>query len=428
MKPSKFFGKWKFIFFITSFIFFFLPPFYFLNIKSIFFQTHTIAKYILLILFIYAINHWREKKIKAHSDPILFFFILLYFISQSVSVFTAYNIQAFLGIYQYIFFGLSAFFLSSYFFKTKKDISIFFRFIVSIVILHISYEFILYFFPQSFLFLKTILYEKYWEAIFIEISRGKFFLDMYDYALIPILLFIYIQSKRVYIKIGMIFLINTIIFFSFLSNFRIPFLLSLSSLGFSLVYFFKKIGKNMWIFIASALISCIFAYNIANVRVGYNVAQRFISSPEKAGFSSAEDTISRSYLWNRALEFGLSSPIIGIGLGNFYDYMPQSKNFGASLFDWRNNLIRSASQHPHNIFLQTFAESGFFGLISFTGLIILFIIRDFFILKKEPHISGALIISFWSLFIFGLFHNAFILQYLVLFWSLRGVLSNIDLY
>jgi len=121
-------------------------------------------------------------------------------------------------------------------------------------------------------------------------------------------------------------------------------------------------------------------------------------------------------------EMAQSQPLFGVGLGNYYDNLPPEKKNFLSLSNWQNKEAQIASTNPHNIFAQILSELGFLSLLFYLIMISYFAISDIKILLTQNNFTKAIIISFWSLFIFSLFNPTTTLTYNSLFWILRALI------
>ncbi len=113
-------------------------------------------------------------------------------------------------------------------------------------------------------------------------------------------------------------------------------------------------------------------------------------------------TIDRVGLWMAAIELFKQSPIVGIGLNNYYDFYPPYHPF-FGIFHLK------AMRVAHNLYLNTLAENG---IIGFTVLILIIIILFRFLIKqfKNPLITENgkdLVIIVMAYFVYFLIHNLF---------------------
>jgi len=125
----------------------------------------------------------------------------------------------------------------------------------------------------------------------------------------------------------------------------------------------------------------------------------------------------------KSLEVGRIS-FLGAGLGNYYDNLSNQEKFSNSLLSSFNPLNQGAQEYVHNIFGLIISESGYISLLIFLLILSYFIKTDLKILleNKNNYKKKLIIISFWSLFSYGLFNPAIPASYQFLFWGLRGLL------
>ncbi|MCM8787965.1 MAG: O-antigen ligase family protein, partial [Candidatus Omnitrophica bacterium] len=152
-----------------------------------------------------------------------------------------------------------------------------------------------------------------------------------------------------------------------------------------------------------------------------NTIERIIEPSE----TETKTITTRFDWWRQSIEMGLSSPFFGIGLNNFYEYLSPKIKITNALFGSRNKLPQITATHPHSIFFQTFAETGFLGIISLTLLLGYFVKKDFEVFRKKNISCNLMIVSFWSLFLFGVFNPPITLQYIILFWFLRVLIIKL---
>lgn len=122
----------------------------------------------------------------------------------------------------------------------------------------------------------------------------------------------------------------------------------------------------------------------------------------------------------KSLDIGKIS-LLGAGLGNYYDNLNTNEKIGKSLLSWFNLLNQGSKEYVHNIFGLIISESGYLSFFVFLLILLFFIKNDFKILFNNDY-KKAIIISFWSLFSYGLFNPIIPGSYQFLFWGLRGLL------
>jgi len=186
--------------------------------------------------------------------------------------------------------------------------------------------------------------------------------------------------------------------------------------------FIFRIGLHNLLFkIFLLIVFLFFGFQLSIRYIGYNSLDRLIS-PDVADYTSLD---TRQYFGAKSIEMFLSSPITGVGLGNYYDNLPSSDKISQSIFQWQNNLKIISFNHPHNIFFATIAETGIMGLVTFVSLIIYFFISDCYMIKSQvSKLYKSFILSFWCLFIYSLLNPSNTFSYLTQFWFLRGIIYS----
>jgi O-antigen ligase len=87
---------------------------------------------------------------------------------------------------------------------------------------------------------------------------------------------------------------------------------------------------------------------------------------------------SRLYYWNAAIDMGHERPLFGRGVGMFdarfwpWVLAQQGSPMGAYDRDFMPAIIRRTAQHPHDEYLEVFAEQGYVGLAFFLALLLFF--------------------------------------------------------
>jgi O-antigen ligase len=286
-------------------------------------------------------------------------------------------------------------------------------------ILNIVVQLIVYFKPQpEYSILLNIIYEPLVKEIQTGEYHGRFFAGFfYDGALLAFTYFyLFLKSKSKLFKIFYIIWTTAIFFIAQISNFRIVLVVALMSLfGSLLIHFQKKV--------VLLLIVIFIGLYIGNV-----ISTTFYSSSSLGRLLfTAEDSIStittRIELWKKAVNIWSYSPIIGIGLGNYYDFL-DSKKTVLTLSEEKNNLIKGTMQHPHNIFFASLVETGLLGLLSIILLLVYLGVSDIQLFFKADKEVKYIIISYWVLFISSMTGPRTAITYLGLLWLLRGLIIN----
>lgn len=274
-------------------------------------------------------------------------------------------------------------------------------------------------------FLNHFIYYKYWEVLNANLQRGRYFIEILDFSLIPFTIYYFFvyQKKMKNILLG-ILLIGTTIIFSLLSNFRTHILMLLTSFFGVLIFIFNKNLKRL-LFIFVVFLFLVLLLSIArNVFYLKLTIDRFSFSEENMG-----SIMGRFDMWNYAKEMFLGSPIFGIGLGNYYDYLSSFKKAIFSITDWQIVLNKVTLSHPHSIFLGTLAETGILGFFSLFLLLAYFLKVDiiFFKSKNKNFLTVVFMMSFWSLFSYAIFNPTTSLHFLSLFFIFRAIICNIGM-
>jgi len=393
-----------------------IPPFYiFPPIKNGFLTTHTFARLIIVILFLKQI-FINKKSFFYKRKPVIIFF-LIYFGFVSLSIISTVNIKDYLLRYKDIVFpGL--FMFLTLLFKNKKNAIIKIFFYAAIV--NFCYQMLIFINPGAFTsFASFFVYSNHLELVLINIGRARIFIETYDEIVIPFVFFYLIKSKNDREKVFLYLILIFISLPSFLSNFRSRILMLFFS--FIASFFFltkKKFSQKFLIFILLIFIGY-FSYVILNYNFNFSFVDRFALVDKK------EDVNTIRYRWNNIImseEMAQSQPLFGVGLGNYYDNLPPEKKNFLSLSNWQNKEAQIASTNPHNIFAQILSELGFLSLLFYLIMISYFAISDIKILLTQNNFTKAIIISFWSLFIFSLFNPTTTLTYNSLFWILRALI------
>lgn len=412
---SKFAG----IFFLVAIFLLRLPPLLFIFNSSLF-SSHNIARYLLILSFFLILYLIYKRKFKFHLKNGLTFIILLYFLTQTSSIFGATNIQAFLFTYKDIVFGILVYLIGSCLIVSRKNINNIISVLLFCVSLNLAYQFIIYFFPDLFKsLLVPLIYPKYLQIFDVNLPRQKYFVDIFDVALIPIIFYLLTKHKKIISRAIAILMIASVSFFVFVSNFRIHLLMMVISVAGIVYVAFDDFKKRFLLLTVILVIFYTVGLSLFNLNASTSV-QRLFSSTD-FDYATIE---SRFTLWKYSIDMGLSSPLFGVGLGNFYDLIPQKRTVSTSLIDPKNKLAAVTLSHPHNLFFQEFAETGVLGLLGILLLVCFFGYYDFKIFVNGKKLTKLLIISFWSLFSFGLLAPPNTPQYISLFWLLRVLIEK----
>ena len=129
--------------------------------------------------------------------------------------------------------------------------------------------------------------------------------------------------------------------------------------------------------------------------------------------------VARFEIWRASAEIIKDNKALGIGLGGFQaEYLRQQSKFQPYL-NW-------AVLHPHNTFLQFLVETGVVGFIGFVMVVVYFIKKSTYQIKKNPAAMGANLFVF-SFLIYFLIHGLADTMYFkndlsVMFWFFMALL------
>ncbi len=388
---------------------------------SLFPSSHALAGLMWAALFIFVLYKSFKEKLDLISHNSLFKYFFIFFVFQSLSVINVVNFGSFLSTFEKIFFSGILVFISSYFIKDLKSINkiIFVLFLASAI--NLLLQVLMFFNYQLFLYFGGIFLNKsYLDLISVNIQRGRVYLESYDEMLIPLILYFWMQNKNRKFLIWFAFLIPII---SFISLFRTKIIMLAFALLGSMILFLREIKRYYLIPIGISVIIFSLYWFLSSLQF-YTVFDRLTLQ-----YSSDQGTIaSRIERWGFALDMGISSPAFGVGLGNYYDYLPSNKQQSISTYQLANQEYDIAAQDPHNVFFSTFAETGTLGLGTFTLLLLYFIKVDFEVLKnKKNGLGKAFVISFWTLFLYSLANPSSSITYQSLFWLTRVAIYKLNI-
>jgi len=407
-----------------AFISFFLIriPSFTIPLLPIGIYSHHVFRIINFIIIYVVLFH---KKIRPDKKQLNIFLVisLFYFLFQAISVLGAVNLRVFLVNFEKTF-TIFLFFLAVFpIFKQNHKTAV--NRIIEIIIITTAIneliQILMIISPGLFIRIgRQIIHPGIVDIVRTNLERGRIYFEFYSEISIPILFYAYFSpTKSRFSKNFYLLIILSVMFISFFSNIRTRFLVALFSLITSFFLYRKSFSKNfiktISIFIAVAL-TIFVGYRIVMSNVGFSVVDRFFLQDKVED----ADTISfRFDMLKYSFEMGNSRPLTGVGLGNFYEYIPTKlKNMS-----FKNDINVSALLYPHNIFAQTYAETGIPGLISLMVLTIYMLVKDFKLFKQPNLFKKSVSLSFWSLFIFALFNPATPLTFFANFFVLRMLIE-----
>jgi len=364
-------------------------------------------------------------------------FILAYFTVRSISVINSIDIPAFLSAYQRFVFGFLYFFIALYLTRKRNYARFFFLVYVFTTGINIVFDHFLYFFPGVTLdVLKNVYIGTTFDILKANYDRGRIFLNFFNELSIPILFYYLFQrGKRVVIKrkihtitfILPLLLLFAVFTAAFFANWRIRMVDYLFGLTASVFIFKKFFGKQKIIFYSFIGIFCLLVSISVILSASQNgtIIDRFFTFKEYGVEKNLP--VSRMRLWAKSIEVARTFPLFGIGFGQFPYYFGGQIANVRSMFVENNLLTTVIFNSPHNIFFTNLAEGGFLGLLTFLILILYFIKNDVVILFDPafPTTVKILIIQFWTLMVYGLFHPTDSNEFYFLFFVLRGSIEGL---
>lgn len=388
--------------------------------------THILVKILTIFLFLITIisNYtYFQKKVK--DNKLLFSLIFLYLVAVTLSITHAINLISFFSALEKYFFSVLLFFIVFLILNKKNFLSFLIVLIISTII-NLFFQNLVYFLPNSFKIFQEFLYYKYVEFNLYQFGRNRFFGDTFDEALIPIIILLIFIVKNRFLKVFFFLILFAIIFISVASNWRTKSILMI--LGILGVFFVisrsKKIKKKrvvnyLSLILISGIFFTVYISNIITLNiVKTNVFDRFFYNYEN-GYSTLNSRLS---YWKEALMIGLSFPLFGAGVGNYFDNLSSiTQRQAITLIDNRSFIL---IDDPHNLFLNTFSTMGIFGLLVLIILLTYFFISDIKNFGKNP-ILQAFTLCFWLLFAFGLVNPTTNFSYLCFFWIMRGFIEKL---
>jgi len=421
-KIEKIITKYSLPLFLFSLLLIKIPPFYlFFPIKSSLLTTHTLARLIILILF--AVLAFRQlvnrETIYTPKVRTLLVIFFVYFVFQSLSIFSAVNATSFLQRYKNILFPGFFLFVAITFRKHSKKVVFVF---LAAAVFNFFYQMFMFWSPNLFRSLgEVFVYSGHLELVSINLERFRMFIETYDEIAIPFIFLLITTTKKRWQKLSVLLLFLMIAAPSLLSNFRSRVLMLAVAFIASFVFLQgKKIMPKLSL-LASFLAVGFLSIALLNAFFGFSIIDRFALEDEREDVK----TISlRGRNIGESTEMGLAYPLFGVGLGNYYDHLPFSQKAKQSIFGWVRKEAEIASTNPHNIFAQTLAETGIASLLFYVGILIYFAREDFRIMsaRRASLLRKSFIISFWTLFIYSIFNPTTTLTYNTMFWVLRGMI------
>jgi O-antigen ligase len=287
------------------------------------------------------------------------------------------------------------------------------------LILNFIYQAIAFAWPSLYSLIgNTLLYEGHREFVAFNLARGRIFIETYDEIVLPFL-FMSGLYKGTRGKLYRSILPFLIVVPTLLSNFRSRLMMLVVSFGLTFIAWIRSWKTAMIMGVIAVVL--LLAVDTMSLRLwGFSLIDRVLL---KSNYDDVQSLTSRWEGINTSFEMGLSHPATGVGIGNYFDFLPTStRNSVFSLVNYYGGVWVS-SLNPHNIFAQIVAETGLIGLLYYLFMLGVFIKYDWKIFKqpKKSEFTTACVIAFWSLFSYSVFNPSTTLTYNTLFWILRGM-------
>ena len=190
------------------------------------------------------------------------------------------------------------------------------------------------------------------------------------------------------------------VFFLYMTNSRGSILAIMAAFGYSLI----KFKKPLVIFAVFLLIQFFVVYEtyptwVSMGKIMSENANYTVSTAAQAiNFQRVGTFIDRLYyLWPRAVDNFIHSPIVGLGFGSYDDLYYRYVNVIPHLFSIKDGaVVRHSEAHAHNSTFTILAE---LGIVGYALFVLLFneINKKIIALKDvEPGIFMALSLAFWT--------------------------------
>jgi len=420
-----------------------IPPFYYYPISNRLFSSHTLVKELLIILLLLTLLT-KHKLISfvLNKKKLVLIILLFFFFTQSISIINAKDLVLFGQYYHNLILFIVVFFLSLIHFSEKqnKRLSIIINLILILGVVLILGE-LLIFYSFNYLepLIKSIFQNEYLDALLVNIARGRNTLISNNELFIPFFLSCWLLNQRSIFRLRTTKLLcqffTLILFFqSFFSSNRTRFVVALFiMIAYStIIKYWRRTKKNYKKFKPGYYLIIIFLVFVAANSTRYifntvNIVERVSLSLNKDS-SDFQSSTYRIEAVDNSISVLKSSPVIGVGLGNYVFYSNSKTDlYGSSLIATpsQKNFMNKIKYSPHNIFSQTIAETGIIGLLGFSLLIAYFLIGDINLIKNRRINLLAFIISSWVVFIPFLFnphHTLFVSGW---FWFFRGIIEAV---
>jgi len=136
----------------------------------------------------------------------------------------------------------------------------------------------------------------------------------------------------------------------------------------------------------------------------------------------------RPRLGEAAWKMFTTFPFLGVGLGQYFYFFPDFYQGGPAFW----SLVDLKRGNAHSIYLQTLADQGLVGFLSWTVLVTLIIFSALRVIRRDPsltikQVAAVVLLSLLTWLLLGFFHHlAFDLRSMdIYFWILLGILAGL---
>ena len=258
------------------------------------------------------------------------------------------------------------------------------------------------------------------EGAISAFAFNRQYLAQYLLILFPFLFyFLYLGRKKILWLLLSLLVLGLFIFSLSASMQRSAFLILFLEIFILIVFYTKFISTQKKRTIFLILIPLLFLAGMILIDFLF-LNKRFLLRVLYLGFSDPDQR--RYNLWATAWHMFTFSPLLGVGLGKYFEFFPEF--FKNTLVSWKTfGFVRG---EPHSFYLQTLSEQGAIGFLLLLSLVAIVIYKMIKKTKEEPSnekkmLILVLMISLVSWLLLGFFHNVSYVRSLgVLFWILLG--------
>lgn len=402
-----------------------LPPLYISVVTSRLSTTHILAKIVIVLIsfFILIVTHKKGRMLNYRFISVLFFLA-----AQSLSVLAASDVVPFVKDYQNVIITTLIFFISYTYGQSNIYVAKISMFIWVVGIVVIGLDLGYFLFPDLAVdFLKQFAQKEILPVYLVNLDRGRYNLYLNTELFLPFFIhhFLHGKDKNKYLSL---IPISLICFLTFVSNFRHRLLLLLIAL--ILYYVYLTIGNRIKKFRSTfiTLIIALFFVSIFSIGLLYssrggsiNIIERTLLQ-EEADVDSLYTRVDNFY---KSVQLMSSSPLLGVGLGNYQLYMSHQGKY-ATADSMQSEFNFESENDPHSIVSKTIAESGLIGLLSLLVMTFLFLKKDIhtFIQGDCPS-ATPYIIAYWALFALSLITPSISIFRGGWTWVMRGIIEGI---